>query len=970
MMLFLLLLFPAVMMARSTYDQLQPFGFATMNSRTENVTYNLTGGGAYGDTNQCVITALGGGNDDKEQVENAIKNHSVIILDGSNGKFTISQYIRLQNLSNKTIIGINNARLCTEFYLTDEIKAALDAADVANKSSSSGTGGPLYWHGEKIADVSEERELVTRQVLLSITEDKNEPYRKSGVFSFSGCENIIIRNIKFEGPGPIDCGGYDLLAFSGTTHAWVDHCEFTDGMDGNFDITNASDFITVSWCKFSYTSRAYMHMYTNLVGSGSYDSDAGKLNVTFAYNHWGTGCLQRMPLASCGKIHMLNNYYTCTGNSGPCISMRHDGELLVEGNYFDESISNIYAKDVDVICKWSTTNPNIANGASSPSSSGSVSVPYTYSTELAAANVPAEVGTYVGAVLYGASTASPAKIADINTSYEFEFGSDGMLRFEAYPVTSYQWYKDGVAIVGATGPSYYVNTLTASTAQYHCVATNENATGTSTVNSTVATVSVNPSDVEVYKLQLNGRNKEIINDGETTGDLRYFSYNSAKHNFSTNFNGCTYDGVTYTSGLKMESATEVSWTSTSASTVTIVQSTSYNGNETVKFDGSALSMAGASTEVPGCRIYTIENVEAGNHIIKQGSGQCGIFAVTVECTPAYEFTNPKKYALTSGSDAVASGTSVELKDGEELLATLTYGVSGGAVFADPKNEGSVTGYTAYTAGNGEGGTATSGTLYTIVPKYDAVISVAVVLNADKNFYILEDDVAMSGYNGITKATKYNGTFEFKATKDKTYKIYCTGSKLGFYGFEMRPYDEVTIGTGGYSTFAADKDFSVVGATVYKAQDNGASVTLTEMPQDTRYKAGEGIVLRATEGAKAQIAYTSIAASALTENDMVGVTESTEFTNDGYVYVIATLGGQTKFYKYTGDSFPAGKAYLHTSGSGGTDSLPVNFEEVTAVNKVSAKTNNSHAGVRKYFKDGKLFIESNGVRYNTTGARVR
>ena len=44
-----LLMLCAMAQAQSTYDLMQPFGFATVSSRTENVPYNLTltGGGTY-----------------------------------------------------------------------------------------------------------------------------------------------------------------------------------------------------------------------------------------------------------------------------------------------------------------------------------------------------------------------------------------------------------------------------------------------------------------------------------------------------------------------------------------------------------------------------------------------------------------------------------------------------------------------------------------------------------------------------------------------------------------------------------------------------------------------------------------------------------------------------------------------------------------------------------------------------------
>ena len=135
---------------------------------------------------------------------------------------------------------------------------------------------------------------------------------------------------------------------------------------------------------------------------------------------------------------------------------------------------------------------------------------------------------------------------------------------------------------------------------------------------------------DVYKLQLNGKNVEIVN-GETSSSLTFFSYNSAKHNFNTKFNGATYDGVDYTSGLKMEGTTSVSWSSSASSTVTIVQST-WSSN-TIKFDGVELAVADAESGT-NCRVYTITGVNAGEHSMTRGSGESGVFAITVEYTGA------------------------------------------------------------------------------------------------------------------------------------------------------------------------------------------------------------------------------------------------------------------------------------------------------------------------------------------------
>ena len=133
---------------------------------------------------------------------------------------------------------------------------------------------------------------------------------------------------------------------------------------------------------------------------------------------------------------------------------------------------------------------------------------------------------------------------------------------------------------------------------------------------------------------INAQTYKITFNGSNGGDTDFFSWNSSKHNFNTKFNGCTYDGVTYTSGLKMESATTVSWTSIAKSTVTIVKATSSGGDKTIKFDGNELAINTANTETTGAQIFTITEVTAGSHSVTRGSGESGIFAIYVEYTEA------------------------------------------------------------------------------------------------------------------------------------------------------------------------------------------------------------------------------------------------------------------------------------------------------------------------------------------------
>lgn len=385
---------------KSDCDLDAPFGFCTVSSRTANNPYSITGGGCYqypvtGVAESKVTTLTSNGTDMRNAINDAINDYDVIVFDGSNGDFIVSKSIDIEGKSGKTLLGINGARLCTQWYLTSNLIAALDAAGV--KSISTGNKKERTLPNGKTEEL-EECEFYVRSTLINETGDNNENYRKAGIFNISkNSENIIIRNITFQGPGAVDVGGSDLISIIGSKHIWVDHCVFKDGTDGNLDITNSADFNTISWCTFSYSNRSYMHQNTNLVGSS--DSEAtGYLNTTYAFNWWGKGCKQRMPMARVGKIHMLHNYYTCSGSSG-AINPRKNSEFLIEGNYFDTGVEQYYKLDGATAVTWNTNN-FIAAASELPSSKGStVTVPYSYSAN-SYNIVPTDVRQFAGATLF------------------------------------------------------------------------------------------------------------------------------------------------------------------------------------------------------------------------------------------------------------------------------------------------------------------------------------------------------------------------------------------------------------------------------------------------------------------------------------------------------------------------------------------------------------------------------------------
>lgn len=181
----------------------------------------------------------------------------------------------------------------------------------------------------------------------------NQTTTGSGILYLKpGSNNVIIRNLIFEGPGAYDVDGRDNLT-SECTNLWVDHCEFQDGTDGNFDNKGAGDNTTISWCKFTYLKPAKAggpggaddHRFTNLVGSSKSDFPPdGHYSITFQNCYWAEGCKERMPRARNAELHLLNCYYNTTVSGSLAIGLgggNNNTTCYVENTNF-ANIASVY----------------------------------------------------------------------------------------------------------------------------------------------------------------------------------------------------------------------------------------------------------------------------------------------------------------------------------------------------------------------------------------------------------------------------------------------------------------------------------------------------------------------------------------------------------------------------------------------------------------------------------------------------
>ena len=162
-----------------------------------------------------------------------------------------------------------------------------------------------------------------------------------------------------------------------------------------------------------------------------------------------------------------------------------------------------------------------------------------------------------------------------------------------------------------------------------------------------------------FKCKLNGSFAQERNDG-SADPFFSISFSSGSYGWKSgsDINGCTYDGVNYTSALKFDSKPTLSFTTTQSATIIAV------------IDTKNMS---SSESITGAKIWTTTNVAAGSHTIKKGGSEIYIYCVyVIYPAPAGDYTITKGTA-TNGSITVAS--SANENDVVDIEATPNTGYS-------------------------------------------------------------------------------------------------------------------------------------------------------------------------------------------------------------------------------------------------------------------------------------------------------
>ncbi|GIG20761.1 pectate lyase [Cellulomonas chitinilytica] len=215
-------------------------------------------------------------------------------------------------------------------------------------------------------------------------------------------QNVTVKNVKKSG-SPTSNGGDAIGMESDVHNVWVDHATLeasggeSEGFDGLFDMKANTKYVTLSYSILRNSGRG------GLVGSS--DSDLQNGPVTFHHNLY-QNIDSRTPLLRGATAHIYDNYYLNLNESG--INARAGGKAKVENNYFKSSkdvLGTFYtdlpgtwqvAGNIFDSVTWSPKGTDTNPAGPNPTSTTTVSIPYSYTLD-AASCVPSVVAQTAGA---------------------------------------------------------------------------------------------------------------------------------------------------------------------------------------------------------------------------------------------------------------------------------------------------------------------------------------------------------------------------------------------------------------------------------------------------------------------------------------------------------------------------------------------------------------------------------------------
>lgn len=269
----------------------------------------------------------------------------------------------------------------------------------------------------------------------------------------------------------------------------------------------------------------------------------------------------------------------------------------------------------------------------------------------------------------------------------------------------------------------------------------------------------------------------------------------------------------------------------------------------------------------------------------------------------------------------------------------------------------------------------TGCYYVFTASKAGTLSLGIQLGPTKSFYVVD---AKTGENSVEKTLKDRdgntqelnekqqltekmyGYVIFEVEANKSYYIFCTGSKLMIYGYQFTvatasSSENVTIGEAGFAThaskFAVDYSNRTDGLEAYSVSYSSSSKELTYTKIDGVVEAGKAVIL------KGKGDYVLEASS-----ETATVTETGLKTSDGKkigaenIYCLANKKNGVGFYQVANTvTIPANKAYLE-----------IGTPATTPAKYYSIGIGGNTTGIQAIQQNG---VKADGIMYSLSGQRV-
>jgi gliding motility-associated-like protein/uncharacterized repeat protein (TIGR02543 family) len=679
----------------------------------------------------------------------------------------------------------------------------------------------------------------------------------SGILYIKNCSNFIFKNLTFEGPGAYDVDGWDNMTLDNCKNVWVDHCEYQDGIDGNLDVKNASDYISITWCKFIYKKApipdgpggADDHRFSDLFGSGDgATGDRGKLRITLQHCWWAQGCVARMPRVRFGKVHVVNNLFNSTV-AAQCVMAGFEANILVESNVFENVKKPIDLMDNNFTAITVKSDNVFNNTTGNTAGSGTAFTP-PYTLKIT------PTSDVKSLVMAGAGATLTSPTCDNTTSYTLSTTASPAAGGTVSGAGSYM--EGSAAIITATPATGYTFT-----------GWSGDASGSST--STTVAMTSNKSVTANFQLQSYtlSTTASPAAGGTVTGAGSY-TYGTTATLKATPAAGYIFTG--WSGDASGTSAT---------TTVTI------NSNKSVT----------ANFQLQSYTLSTTASPAAGGTVTGAGSYTYGTTA-TLKATPAagYIFTGWSGDASgTSSSTTVTINSNKSVTANFQAQSSTTKYTLGAA--ASPSAGGTVTGAGSYDAGAVVTLTATAAAGYTFTG-----------WGGDASGTSTSATVTMSGNKSVTANFQLQN-YTLSTTSSPTAGGTVTGAGTYTYGTTVTL--KATPAAGYIFTGWSDDAFGTSSSTTVTMNGN-KSVTAKFQAQATTIKftlsttatpaAGGAVSGAGSYDAGTEVTLTATPAAGYTftgwSGDASGTSVSTTITMTGNKSATANFQAQTTTITYT------------------------------------------------------------------------